>query len=66
MKKNHDIIELECWVRGETEKAYLIETDTGKGWVPKSQCEVERGVNGHGAMDSIQLPEWLAQERELI
>jgi hypothetical protein len=36
MKKNHDIIELECWVRGETEKAYLIETDTGKGWIPKS------------------------------
>ena len=63
MKKNHDIIELECWVRSETEKAYLIETDTGKGWIPKSQCEVERGT---GSEASIQLPEWLAQERELI
>jgi len=63
MKKNHDIIELECWVRHETEKAYLIETDMGKGWVPKSQCEVERG---NGSAASIQLPEWLALQCELI
>ena len=63
MKKNHDIIELECWVRGETDKAYLIETDMGKAWVPKSQCEVERDSDDKA---TIQLPEWLAQERELI
>jgi len=49
----------------ETEKAYLLQTDTGDVWVPKSQVESPRPVKlvkgcGEGHLD---VPKWLA-ERE--
>jgi hypothetical protein len=59
MKRNHDIITIEATVRHETERAYLLENLKGeKVWVPKSQCEFERG--------ELQIPEWLAEEKGLI
>jgi hypothetical protein len=43
----------------ETEKAYLLETDKGKGWVPKSVTE----DNSDG---TFTLPEELAIEKGLV
>lgn len=58
MVKNHNIITIDCAVKIETEKAYLIESDMGEAWVPKSQVEIEDG--------EIQIPEWLAIEKGII
>lgn len=65
MKKNHDIVEVACEVRRETEKAYLVfdgsEDANGKPieqWVPKSQCEWDG--------KTMQMPEWLAKDKGLI
>jgi len=59
MTKNHDIISVQCMVKHETEKAVLVENIKGKDvWIPKSQCEVEDA--------GLQIPEWLALDKDLI
>ncbi len=65
MVKNHDIVEIPGTVHHETAAAYLFsgeDADNGQGaekvWLPKSQCEYGEGV--------MQMPEWLAIEKELI
>jgi hypothetical protein len=65
MKKNHDIITLNCDIRGETDKAFLIEAEMGQAWFPKSQVEVERG-GGERGTDSVEMPEWLAIDKGII
>lgn len=50
----------------QTEKAWLVTTSTpDEGvWIPKSQAELsETGIPG---IQTITLPEWLAQEKGLI
>lgn len=42
----------------ETEKAWLIDIDGDEIWFPKSVCEV--------IDDSIVMPYWLAEKKELI
>ena len=67
MKKNHNIITLNCTVKHETEKAYLIEADMGEAWFPKSAVEVERGRGcASGEPDTVQLPEWMAIDKGII
>lgn len=59
MAKNHDLISLEINLMHETEKAYLFTNLKGeKTWIPKSMSEYDG--------NELQLPEWLAQEKELI
>lgn len=55
---NEKLVDIECQILHETEKAFLVLTDRGKAWLPKSQVEIEDGV--------ATLPEWLAQDKELI
>lgn len=53
----------------ETEKAIGVqETEDGKTiWLPKSQVEYEEAGTIHGRrLVTITLPEYLAQEKELI
>lgn len=65
--KNHDIIELDCYVRHETNSAFLVETGVGmKAWVPKSRVEVERRSGSLGECDNMQIPEWMAIEKGLV
>lgn len=60
MAKDHDIIEIAGELRHETEKAYLFYDGNKEVWIPKSQGE-------WCAKDRVmQLPEWLAMEKELI
>lgn len=59
MHKKHDIIELDLAVKRETDRAVMVENLKNKNvWLPKSQVEVDQ--------DGIQLPEWLAVDKELI
>jgi hypothetical protein len=60
MKKNHDIAEVPVTLKHETDHAYLVTSAiTGKdAWAPKSQCEHEDGT--------LQIPEWLAVDKELV
>lgn len=60
MKKNHSIIELSVIIKHETDKAIMVENLKGKDtWLPKSQVEVDSPTE-------IQIPEWLAVDKELI
>lgn len=60
MKKNHNIIEVEVTVKHSTEKAWLVEShNTGKtAWVAMSVGELDG--------NTLQLPEWMAEEKELV
>jgi len=62
MTKNHKITEVEGEVFHETDKAYLFSTEDRAAavWLPKSMCEWDESD------DTMQLPEWLAEEKGLI
>lgn len=66
MSKNHDIIEIEVRVKHETDKAWMVESiDTGRSsWVPKSVGELD--MCRPTPIKSLQLPEWMAEEKGLI
>lgn len=42
-----------------TEMAWLFNIDGKKHWLPKSQCNIDRGNN------IVSVPEWLAIEKGL-
>jgi hypothetical protein len=44
----------------ETENAWLLIIDGEKNWFPKSKCELDRG------MRVIKVPQWLAEQKELV
>lgn len=67
MKKNNDILQLDCYVRHETLQAYLVETGVGKkAWVPKRFVDVTRRGGSMGECDLLQIPEWLALDKGII
>lgn len=65
MKKNHDIIELEgsIKIRARSGLAILFQVDGKEAWLPLSQIECD---NEHIGAATIQIPEWLALDKELI
>jgi hypothetical protein len=57
------LVDIACFVRMETPRAFLINDGHREVWIPKSQCEVEQV----GDKSSIcTMPEWLAKKCELI
>lgn len=65
MKRRHDIVEVTVEVRHETQKAVLVKNLKNlEVWLPKSQIELE--YDEVKKVHIIQLPEWLANEKELI
>ena len=63
MAKNHDIIELQVLIKRSTEKAIMVENLKRRDvWLPKSQVEID----GPTSRTTIQLPEWLAIDKELV
>lgn len=58
-------IEFDLELKIETKMAILCSDGTCEVWIPKSQLEddIERLANG---LVRIIIPEWLAQEKELI
>lgn len=56
-----DFIEVECYVRTATGRAYGVESADDPDrliWVPKSQCEPTE--------DELVMPEWLVIEKGLV
>lgn len=53
-----DLVDLELILLCETPRAYLVEGDFGKAWLPKSQVERDGYV--------FTMPRWLAEEKELV
>lgn len=61
-----DLVTVEVRKCAETEKAWCFKAPfAGKKdvWVPKSQAEFTPGERGFGV---LELPEWMALEKELI
>jgi len=44
----------------ETDSAWLLDFGYIEVWLPKSQCEMDEDEN------TIEVPEWLAIEKELV
>lgn len=58
-----DTVDLDCELKNETEKAWLVVIDDEEIWFPKSRCEWHAQKNG---IDSyITIPMWLAKKHEL-
>lgn len=53
------LVDIECEVKGETDRAFRIYDGDKTEWVPKSQ--VERNDDG-----TFTMPEWLAKEKGFI
>ena len=60
-----DIIDATVILRHETPQAYLVDHG-GKTpcWLPKSQVELE--PNADGKTHTVSLPQWLAEEKEMV
>jgi hypothetical protein len=60
-----DLVEIDVVLHHETEKAFKVSTDGNDdkaAWVPKSQCQ----LSGDGRNRTLELPEWMAQQKGLI
>lgn len=57
-------VEISCEVKRETDKALLIFDGTNEVWIPKSQ--IKDSCEERGRVISIFIPEWLAEEKDLI
>lgn len=58
-----DSIEIFVEVKHETELGILVSDGLNQFWLPKSQIEIEYRKDGHA---EITLPQWLAEEKEII
>lgn len=64
--KNHDNVDISGEVRGETQEgytdrgAYRFYDGTRTVWLPKSQCQWDSDTK------TMEMPLWLATEKELI
>lgn len=64
MKSN--IIDIDVEITARTGKAILVHTGDKEEavWLPLSQVEVS--ASGFAGIETVTLPEWLAEERGLI
>jgi len=54
-----DTVEVFCEITHETAKAYQVSDGVKTVWVPKSQVK-------HDGNGVFTMPEWLAEEKELL
>lgn len=69
MRKNHSIVEIEVIYVHQTERGLLVKRDEKEKdgvWLPLSQIEVDSPIQEKGRVITIQGPEWLFIEKELI
>jgi hypothetical protein len=59
-----NLVDIACILKHETPAAWLVHDGDRDIWLPKSQCELEPGKDGKPCI--VTMPEWLAQEKELI
>ena len=60
-----DMVEISGELIHETDEAILIDDGNRRVWLPRSQIEMD-GTAFAGYNIKISVPEWLAQEKELI
>lgn len=68
MTGRSDLIDLEVYVRRETDAAWGIADPDKPGgiiWLPKSQCEIDGGEPPTKAA-TLTAPEWLLIEKGLV
>lgn len=67
-KQTEETVKIDCDFVTETEKAWLLRvTKIGvkssvKEWFAKSQCEFHQD----GLDEYVEMPQWLAEEKELV
>lgn len=57
-------VEIACTVKHQTDNAMLINDGDKDAWIPKSKISDYSETNG--VIESIFIPEWLAEDKELI
>lgn len=58
-------VEINCDIRATTDKAYLVYNGSVEAWVPKSLVsDYTEEPDGH--ISSVFIPEWLAEDKELV
>jgi hypothetical protein len=61
------IIELKIQIEHFTNKAILVKNlNDNKVWIPKSQIELDDEELSIGQIQEIQIPEWIAVDKELV
>lgn len=68
MSGRSNLKDIPVYYRRETEKAWAIANPDGSAnliWLPKSQCQLERG-EGPNEADILTAPEWILIEKGLI
>lgn len=68
MSGRSDLVDLEVYVRRETDAAWGIADPDKAGniiWLPKSQCEIDGG-EPPTKKATLTCPEWLAIEKGLV
>ena len=68
MRDNQEFIEISCTFVHHTDKAVLINDGDREVWIPKSQISVLEDWYDLEPGDplTIEIPEWLAEDKELI
>lgn len=58
-------VEIAVEVRGETERALRVYDGKKEVWIPKSQV-TDQSEDDDGKIETIFIPEWLAEEKGLL
>lgn len=59
------MVEVSVVIKRETEKAYLVNHGVSEEvWIPKSQ--IDDYTEENGAITSVFIPEWLAEEKGMV
>jgi hypothetical protein len=58
-------VELQCVIKHQTDKAWLINANDTDAWIPKSQIS-DYVEERDGTISAIFISEWLATEKGLI
>lgn len=68
MGRHSDIVDVDLVFMGETDSAMrFTDEDDNTIWLPKSQIEVALPNNARsGTVVSVAMPQWLAEEKELV
>jgi hypothetical protein len=60
-----DIIDITVTIRGSSDRAVLVDYGEKETvWLPLSQIEL--APNADGRTHTVTLPQWLAEEREMV
>lgn len=59
MSGRSDLVDIECEIRAQTEKAVQVYDGRVTVWLPRSQIEIADD-------GTIAMPEWLAKDKGLI